>query len=554
MKKGKSNISNRELIKFLSFSFFIVLTLLPIIYVYVSNFSFDNYFLILKDRRQQENFLRTVKLGFGVMFLSIFFGVTAALLLEYCDLPLRNYLRILLIIPLLIPPYITTISWLMFLGKAGDFVERWEPIPGRSVMPSSQNNIVNIQSQNIQFQKRERTKYLPFDFDLDVYNLKFAIIFLSLSLFPIIFLITSMALRNLDLRLEEAARLLYPQKIVLRKITLPLILPHVIASGLFVFIFAVSELGVVSALRVFTINMEVFAHFSAFFDLDQALGISFPLVILIAIIILLFHFSLGKKEFFTLTSFSREKRMIKLTRLQKILGISFIISLLIFSTIIPLFVLIVESKFMLIESFLKAKKPFINTIFLGILSATLMTLLSFFVAYFSDRKFDPLIFSPLIVPSSAVGIGLIALWNRPIIEAIYGSFFILVIGYLGRFLPFTIKTLTPFFKQIHPNLEESARTLGASFLMIVKKILFPLMKHGLIVAWMVGFILCLRELSISVLVTPAGFQTLANRIFTLYHYGEMESVASLSLILVLIILIPFFLFTLFFHSSKRRIN
>ena len=148
-----------------------------------------------------------------------------------------------------------------------------------------------------------------------------------------------------------------------------------------------------------------------------------------------------------------------------------------------------------------------------ILSATLLVTVGFLVAYFFKRRWDPLILFPLIVPSAAVGIGLIAIWNTSLTKVIYGSFLILVVGYLGRFLPFTIKTLSPFFEQIHPSLEESARLSGASFFRTVREILLPLMKPGIMLAWLVSFILCLRELAISVLLTPPGFQTLTNRFY-----------------------------------------
>ncbi len=526
-------IDTRFLLKISSISLFFILTILPLIYLYASNFSLDDYFWILKDKRQQEIFLRTMQLGLGTMLLSVILGVVVAVLLEYTDLPFRSYLKILVLIPLLIPPYITTISWLMFLGKAGDFAERWESIPGRLI----QQNLTS--SFSIPTQKATPW-YLPFD--IDVYNVESAIFILSFCLFPLVFLITSFALKNIDSRLEDAARLLYPKRTVLRKVTLPLILPHIIVSGLFVFIFAVSELGVPSALRVYTTVMEIFSHFSAFFDTTQAIGISFPLVLSIAFLILLIHLLLGRRSFITVSSFSRKGSLIKLTPAQKILSLVFISILLLISSFIPMFVLLLQSRFMFIDAFLKAEDSFFNTLFLGILSATLMVVLSFFVAFFSGRGMDPIILFPLILPSAAVGIGLIVIWNNDLTGAIYGSFLILVIGYLARFLPFTIKTLSPFFEQIHPSLEESGRLSGASFFRTTNEILLPLMKRGILTAWVVGFILCLRELTISVLVTPPGFQTLPNRIFTLYHCGEIESVAALSIILISMILAPVFLF------------
>jgi iron(III) transport system permease protein len=136
---------------------------------------------------------------------------------------------------------------------------------------------------------------------------------------------------------------------------------------------------------------------------------------------------------------------------------------------------------------------------------------------------------------------MIAIWNNDYTAIVYGTFLVLAAGYLARFLPFAIKAVAPFLEQIPPAVEESARLTGASFTKIVSEILLPLSKTGLISAWLVGFILCMRELELSVMLTPPGFQTLPNRIFTLYHYGEIGMTCALSLFLIVIVLIPYIL-------------
>lgn len=535
-------MNSKTLVKISAIFIFLTLTILPIIYIYTSNFSLDNYFWVRKDKRQQEIFIRTIHLGLGTAVLSVVLGVAVSLLLEYSDLPLRSYLKVLIIISLLIPPYIMGISWLTFLGKSGDLGEvSWSASEPSSLVRErrtpTREDIMAMQRQGIPSTTiSTRPSYLPFD--IDPYNIGFAIILLSLSFFPLVYLITSFALKNIDAGLEDAARLIYPSTSVLRRISLPLVLPHILVAGLFVFIFAVSELGVPSILRVNTLTMEVFSHFAAFFDIGQAIALSVPLVLLIAFLIILIHLILGKRSFITLSTSTRKHGLIKLTPIQKLFSLAFILSLLSLSSIIPLSVLLFQSRFMFMDAFNKAGSSLPNTIFLGILSASLMVLVSFFMAYFSSRRMDLLILSPLAVPSAALGIGLIALWNNDFTGVVYGSFLILVIGYLARFLPFTIETLSPFFKQIHPSIEESARLAGASFTRITGGILLPLMNPGLVIAWLVGFILCMRELIVAVMVTPPGFQTLSNRIFILYHCGETEAVASLSLILVGLIVIP----------------
>jgi iron(III) transport system permease protein len=501
--------------KFIIFSVFLLIVILPIFYLFNSIFSIKllydpsafssltNYLSFFYDSRLNIIFLRTLLLAFGTAVLAIIIGTTLAFLFECTNLPHKLFFKITSLLPLLIPPYISAIAWMEFLGARGD--------------------LININ--------------LPFG----IYNIQTAIIILALSLYPIVTLITSFAIKNIDRKLEEAGRLIYSEKKVLSKITLPLVKPHILVAGFFVFILALSEYGVPNLLRVNTFPNEIFAQFSAFFNLEGAIILSLPLVIVATLLILFYNFYLKNKSFVTLSSFStKRKNYLTLSKIQKNLALIYIISIIILSLIIPLSVLLIESKFMFLEAFLMAYDSIFNSIWLGILGATLMTLFGFFLAYFSkDSKYlDVLILLPVAIPGTVIGISLINFWNISSTNLIYASFWIIIIGYFIRFLPFVVKTLSPFLSQISPSIEESARLTGVSFYKIINKIFFPLTKQGVIAAFIIGFIFSLRELETTLLVTPPGFQTLPNRIETLMHYGNSEMVSSLSVILILIVLIP----------------
>jgi iron(III) transport system permease protein len=549
-------MNSRSLAKILALSAFIILAVLPVVYMYAVHFSIDRYLWIYKDVRQQGIFERTIYLGIGAALLSVIFGVSASVLIEYTNLPYKSVLRVLLIISLLLPPYITSMSYLVFLGKAGLGADSREPIPEtasivRKDILTSSNNNSGIQIRSALPVSQSRSTYLPFD--IDPYKIEFAAIMLSFSFFPLVFLMITSALRSVDSKLEDAAKLLYSPVKVLTKITFPLVLPHVLASGLIVFIFSISEMGVPSLFRINTLALEVLNHFTAFFDAGQALGLSFPLVASLALLILAVQLLMGKKSYITVCS-SPKKDLIKLGPVQRLISLFYILLLVSLSSIIPLAMLLIESKFMFMEALREASDSILNSVLLGILCASIMIVISFFVAYAAcrNRKMDYLILFPLIVPSAALGIGMIGIWNNESTAIVYGSFLILAFGCLARLLPYTVKALMPFMEQLPASLEESGRLAGASFAAIVQEILLPLMKPGVITAWLVGFILCMRELDVSVTLTPPGFQTLPNRIFTLYHYGNTEMAVSLSLFLVAIVLVPFIVLIMISRASKWR--
>ncbi len=495
----------RLLFKIVIFLLFFVVAIFPVLYIFSSNLSFD--FFSVFDKRVSSILLRTILLGFGTVALSLIIGIPFAFLLEYTNLPFRSFFGVAYLLPLLMPPYINTVAWLEFLGKRGDVISLNLPI--------------------------------------DIYNLYSVIIILALSFFPVVTLITSLAIRNIDLGLEDAARLLYPQVGVMRRVTIPLIMPHILVSSIFVFVFSISEMGVPVLLMVNVFTSEVFVQFSAFFNTAGAVALSIPLIVLIFIIILLNHLYLGGKSYITISSFSGKRRLIKLSNLHRSAALIYVLIIMTFSVLIPVSVLLLESRFQFLNAFSETLKPIMYTFQSAVLSATLMTVLCFFMAYFYRKKFDPIILFPIAVPGIIIGIGIINFFNVDATSLIYNSTLIITIGHMARFLPFVTKTFHPFFEQIHPSLEESARLTGSSFPEIIQKIILPLMKPGIVSAWIIGFVLSIRELPVTLLVSPPGIQTLPVRIYTLIHYNAPEMVSSLSLILIFLTIAPIVLLLAF---------
>ena len=506
---------NENSIKFLVFSLFFIIIILPILNLFTSIFSIQlfydssaisslvNYISFVYDPRLITIFARTLIFAFGTAILCICIGVPMAFLFEKTNLPGKSFFRIISYLPILIPPYISTIAWMEFLGARG--------------------NLISIS--------------LPFS----IYNLHTAIIIMSLSMFPIVTLLTSLAIRNLDSKLEETASLVANKKKVLNKITLPLIKPQIFIAGFFVFILTLSEYGVPSMLRINTYSNEIFAQFSAFFNLESAVILSLPLVITAILLITFYNFWLKDKSFITLSTNSNKKNnFLELSNSQKILSLIFVVLIISLAFFIPLSVLLIESKLKLIEALILAQSQIFNSLWLATLGASLMTISGFFVAYFSknSKYMDLFILLPIAIPSSIIGISLIYFWNTPYANLIYTTFIIIIIGYFIQFLPFVIKTFSPFLSQISPSVEESAKIARAGFLKRIVKIELPLAKHGILAGFVVGFVLCLRELGTTLLVAPPGIQTLPCRIETLMHYGNVEMVSSLSIILILMILIP----------------
>ncbi len=517
---------------FILFIFFVLVFLtlfFPLFYMLISSYiklhyfslfdpkQWSLYFTVFLDHRELILFSRTLILGLGTVFISLILGFSLAFLFERTNMPFKKILKILCFIPLLIPPYIITISWMQMFGNGG---------------------------------------YLS---KLPIYNMPTVILILSLSYFPIAMFLISAGLKRIGSGLEDAARLISGPKKSFFKITLPLLLPYIISAALFIFVLAVSEFGVPMLLHQNVFVSEIFYQFGAFFDHEKAAAMTFPLITLFFFFILIYGLYLGKKSFKSVKR-AINKKQILLSGKLKIFSLSFVFLILSFSFLIPIISLFYVSS---VQGFIYAAKTsyysLFNSLWLSVLGASIITLFSFFIAYLLNhislikkRVMETSLILPAIVPSAVVGISLIRTWNTSLTSLVYGSFLIVLLGYLTRFLPFGIKIMSSNFEQLNSSIEESAVLTGSSFSKIAGKIIVPLLMPGILVTWVISFIFCIRELGTTLLVSPAGLETLPIRIYNLVHYASPESVASLCLMLIFSVIIPLALIPLLRKYIVRK--
>jgi len=106
--------------------------------------------------------------------------------------------------------------------------------------------------------------------------------------------------------------------------------------------------------------------------------------------------------------------------------------------------------------------------------------------------------------------------------------------------------------RIPPSLEQAAQLCGATWFMTLRHIVVPLATRGLIAVWVIGYVFCLRDLGISMVVYPPGSDTLPVRILTLMANGSPGLIAALCVILVAITLLPLGAATLWLRRGLRN--
>ena len=509
------------------FTLFLATTFLPIVWMFGNSvyeegrFSFAYYrdvFLTLKYGKVISNSLILASI---TTILSSLFGVPAGFFLTKTNLPLKKLFKICFFIPLIIPSYIIGIAWTNLLGKTG-FLN-------------------NILSQYLWFSPSSIS-----DFTYSIYGASFI---LSINLFPVVMLVTEYALKSINPRLEESGLVVGSVFQVFRQITLPLIAPAILSGMMIVFVLSLSEFGVPSLLQVNVLTTQIFTQFSAFYNEKAATAIAFPLIVITFILIMLEKIYMRGKSFEMLgRTSSISTTQYNITWLN-VVGITFCTLVLLVCVIIPLSTLIFNTKTISAyhNAILLARNGITNSVLFGSIGATLLTFIGFFLGYLSEKIRSRLknstaafIWIFFAVPATVSGIGLIKLWNRAegTCQFIYSSLWIVILGYVIRFLPLSSRIMANYLKQIPNSMEEAGTVTGTSWFRILGKILLPLQGYGLIATWLICFMFCVGELGTTILVYPPGHETLPIALFTVMANSPTDVVSALSIIIVVMTLLP----------------
>ncbi len=152
---------------------------------------------------------------------------------------------------------------------------------------------------------------------------------------------------------------------------------------------------------------------------------------------------------------------------------------------------------------------------------------------------------PFLFPGVLLGIGLVALFNRPWSSLLYHSAGIVILAFGVRYSAVGWNTVTHALRTVDPDLTDAARLEGAARWRMFRWILWPQIAPQVVAAWYVVFLLCLWDVESMILVLPPGGETLALRIFNLLHYGHNAQGDALCLTLLAVAVAPLFLWMVY---------
>jgi len=129
-------------------------------------------------------------------------------------------------------------------------------------------------------------------------------------------------------------------------------------------------------------------------------------------------------------------------------------------------------------------------------------------------------------------------WNTRVTSFVYGSAVIIIIGFVAKFSALGSRIVAIAFSQVPASMEEAARVAGGGWFRRIMEIWIPLVRKGLLGAWLVGFIFCLRDLDVTMMIYPPAGETLPVYIFTIMANSPEEVISAMCLIMVATALLP----------------
>ncbi len=451
--------------------------------------------------------------GVTTLFAGVI-GVALAIGAVKSAVPLRRVIVSIFCLPLLFPPYVLANGWFQVLGRQG-LVSEWF---GESI---------GVVTSDLLF------------------GLPGGVLVLASAFLPMVMLLSIASLSSVNPSLEDAARLTCGWPGVLRTITLPLARPGILLSLVLTFMLAFGELTAPSFLRLNVFPLESFTQFSAFYDAGAATAAALPFAVGAFLLLLALRKWTGSGGYhFRWTNSASSP--ISLGGFESwIAALTLIFALVV--VILPCAALVNRGLSIqaLAAAWDKAADSMAWSLCYSGVAATAIAVLGFFLGYASQRRsirgaglVSLVTLMMFALPGTLIGIGLVITWNRPSLAWLYAGPATLLTGLIMQYAAIGERGIASTIAQIAPSSEEAAEIAGAGWFRRIWAILLPLLRPSLLAIWMLSFIMCLRDTSLALLLSPPGRDPLTARTLTLMANGSPELISALCLFSIALPVVP----------------
>jgi iron(III) transport system permease protein len=468
----------------------------------------------------------TLLLVLGVALCSSIVGVSLAWLTAVCDFPLRGFFSWALLLPMAIPGYVMAFAFVglfEFSGPVQSLLREW------------------FGSSN----------WFP-----NVYSYGGVTLVMSLVLYPYVYLIARNAFQTQGRRSIEVGQSLglAPVASFLR-VSLPMARPWIVGGVLLVVMETLADFGTVATFNYDTLTTLIYKSWFSLFSLEAALQVASVLLLAVVAIMAIERRSRRAQRYAQSSSSSLAAARFVLTGKRRWLALALCLLIFSFAFVLPSLRLLtwaipnltadVTAKFMIYVG---------GTLSLASITMVLIAVLALLLAY--GARINPSLPVRFAVRTSTLGyalpgtvlaIGLfapISLLNNWLqgmgvsATLLQGTFLVMLMAYGVRFMAVAYSPIESNYLRITPSIDDAAHSLGYTGLQVLRKVHLPIVQRGVLTAMALVFVDVMKELPITLMTRPFGFNTLAVRVFELSSEGLWERAALPALAIMLVGLIP----------------
>ena len=508
-----------------------------------SAFTLSWYQTVVQDPELRRGILNTIILVASAVVCAMAMGTFIAFLTIRTDLPYARVVGAIAVLPLLVPPFMLVIGWIMLASPEIGFLN----IALRALLHLDGGSG-----------------------PLNIYSMAGMIWVTSLYLTPYVYMLTSSGFRAIDPSLEESARISGSGPIrVLTSITLPVMAPSILAASLLAVVMGAGQFIIPTTLgiqgNVYVLSTLIWQNMNIWPAREQLASAEGFILVAFGLLCLYGQRRLlARGSYATVTGKGFRPRKIQLGRWRYLalvpcllyLGVSMALPMIAIVLVAFLRYWTTDLSWSLFTfnnvDYVLFHYPEVwtsvrNSLVLSVAGATLGMALSLLVSWtvirtqaWYRRLIAYVSIVPLGIPGIALALGIMTAWiNPPIV--LYGTIWILLIAYITGHLPIGVQSVTGALHQVSSELEEGARIAGASWGRTLRDITLPLLRPALLSGWILLYVLMLRDISLSILLYTPATIVLSVGLFDIWIEAYYTTLAAYSLILFVLGAVPLIL-------------
>ena len=496
---------------------------------------FDAYRYVFTDKNFYRALGTTAVFSFGMVAIAVPLGGLLAFLITRTDIRFKRTLEILVLVPMFISSIVLAFGYTVSVGPAG-FLSLFV---------------------------RDIIGFVPWN----IYNLYGMIVIAGLSHVPHVYLYVSSAMKNLPSDLEEAARTTGANIWqVSRDVTLPMVLPALIFAASLNILLGFETFGIPLVLGDPSGIMVLTTYI---YKLTTLFGTpTYQLMAVVAVVLVLITLPLVWAQRRLLRNSRRYAAMggkgsrvstLKLGSKGQVIALSLISLWLFISVVLPiggitlrafvtawgegvnLFDQLTFSNFNRMLEVPSLVRGIINTLLLSVVGGALAVVIYLIVGLAGHRNagasntvLDYIVLLPRALPGLVIGLAFFWVFLFvPFLTPLRPTLASLFVAYVVVGLSYGLRLLQGTLIQVSPELEEAARTTGATIGRTWWDVVIPIVRPGLAGAWALIMIIFLREYATGVYLMGAGTEVIGSLMVSLLQTGAMNTIAALALISII---------------------